>query len=391
VQKRWAGIALLLVVLAAQEIAFRFLFPLPELAGFNRIHYMPVGPAGKKVVAVRSLGMIVESSPDHRRVVETLNEYGFRDGRWRTRKAADERRAIFIGDSYVEGILASNGNTIPEVFRAEAAGRGLRVETMNMGVAASGLSSYAELLVDTVPAFHPDMVFVVVYANDLPDKLVVPQPRVFERHVSFTPRLVELFLMASRQEMLPYRWQWREERQSQPVPSPNNPWSDASFAEEYEKNVAPWILSAMKAGEFNPVRMGGSLYMERDLRTRFDIRPGLAALRDYSERYGSRLSVVYVPERGTVTNHYKQFEKEFSRLMPVDTDMTGPEYQMHRYLLRAQCAEVGVAFFDATDTIMREEMAGRHLYWDYDDHMRDDGYREVGKAIFDWWSQDVAP
>src|SRR5690349_24233919 len=119
-RKPWAGIALLLAILAVQEIVFRLVFPLPEVKGFNRIHYMPVGPAGKDVTAVRSIKMIVESSPDHVRVAEPLNEYGFRDGRWSVQKSVDETRVMFVGDSYVEGILATDGHTIPDAFRAEA-------------------------------------------------------------------------------------------------------------------------------------------------------------------------------------------------------------------------------------------------------------------------------
>ncbi len=98
--------------------------------------------------------------------------------------------------------------------------------------------------------------------------------------------------------------------------------------------------------------------------------------------------MVYVPERGTVTNHYKQFEKDYSRSLPTDLDMTVADYQLHRYLLRAQCARVGIDFLDTTDLIVAEEVAGRHMYLDFDDHMREIGYRTVGKAIFQWWSRD---
>ncbi len=65
-----AAILLLLTVVAAQEALLRFFFPLPELKGFNRIQYMPLGPAGKTDEAVRSIRMVVESSPDHVRVAE---------------------------------------------------------------------------------------------------------------------------------------------------------------------------------------------------------------------------------------------------------------------------------------------------------------------------------
>ena len=33
----------------------------------------------------------------------------------------------------------------------------------------------------------------------------------------------------------------------------------------------------------------------------------------------------------------------------------------------------------------REE-EGERMYWDYDEHMKPQGYRVVGEALYAWWS-----
>jgi len=385
--RRWRNGALsLLLCVVLQEFLLRFFFPLPEIKGFNRIDYMPVGLENRETTAIRSIRVVQESSPDGVSFSRSLNEYGFRGGRWRTRKAAGVVRTLFVGDSFVESDLVPDGLTIPEAYQAAAKRAGVSIEAMNLGVTGAGLASDVRLIVDTAPVFRPDQVFLVVYANDLPDQLDVPVPRTFGNYRLAKPRFVELVEMALKHEQLPWRWSWRETRFDQPVPSPSNPWSDRTFAEQNLRQVSPRMLAEMKAGRFNAFRVGGSRALAAGLQEPFDISGALAELRTFLAGFGATFAVIYIPERGTVTNHYRRFEQEYSLQMPKDTDLTGPAFQLHRRLLSAQCAAAGVPFFDSAELVRAAEDAGRHVYFDFDDHLNGAGGRFLGEAIFAWWS-----
>jgi len=365
---------------------------MPEYPGFNRILYMPVAPtapAGSAARAVRSIRIVKESLPDGVLVEQTLNEYGFR-GRMSIRRKGTDPRVVFFGDSFVEGAYVPDDETLPRAFEAQAVESGMRVEAINLGVAGGGFQWYPALILDTLPLLKPDALLLVVYANDLPAQPDLPVPRVFAPRPALAPWVPSLLAMAWRREQLPFRWSWRRERFFQPVPNPGNPWSRPDFVSENRGRVTQRIFDAMREGRFSPLRVGGSLYMEQALREPFDIRASLASFRQAAEAQGTRLAIVYLPERGMVTNYYQSFEREFGIGLPVETDMTAAPYQLHRALLADQCAQTGVAFLDLTEIIRAQEARGNHLYHDYDDHLSGKGDRLLGAAIFDWWRRLAA-
>lgn len=376
----------LLVVCALAEAFSRLVFCLPEHPDFNRILYMPIAPTqrgGGGARAIRSIRVVKESLPDGVLAEQTLNEYGFR-GRLRIRRTGTASRVVFIGDSFVEGAYIPDDATLPRAFEATAAEKGVRVEAINLGVAGGGFQSYPALVLDALHLLKPETIVLVVYANDLPAQPDMPVPRVFPPRPALEPWLPAVLAMAWRREQLPFRWSWRRERFYKPVPSPSNPWSSAEFQKENRARVSQRMFDAMREARFSSLRIGGSLYMEQALRVPFDLRAGLARLRNAVEEQQSRLAVVYLPERGMVTNYYKSFEREFSIGLPVETDLTTAPYQLHRVLLGDQCAETGLAFLDLTETIRAQEAHGNHLYHDYDDHLSSGGARLLGAAIFHW-------
>ncbi len=335
--RRWVlAISYTLAVFIFQESVFRFIFPLPDVDGFNRIHYMPVNPGSWHVTAIRNMKLIGQSSPDHVKVIQTLNEYGFRGQRWRTQKQHGTKRVFFVGDSFVFGDLVPDDETIPEGFRARALDASVTIDAMNLGIDGANMISYTELILDAVPLFEPDAVLVIMYANDLPTTTQEAQPRTFQRFKHTMPRLVQLLLMLKKHEMLPCRWGFKQVSFNQPVPSPNNPWSNEEFEAAHREDLTPRMLAAMKNGTFNPWRTSGSEYIEWALKAPFDVRDHLSFLQAYVEAHGARLLVAYIPERGMVTNYYQTFEHEYSLTLPVRTDMTQPAYQMHRQMLSAQ-------------------------------------------------------
>lgn len=373
-----------LVLCAFQEVVFRFLFPLPEV-DFNRINYMLVGHAGKDTKAIRNIKVMLASSPDQIRSIMTLNSYGFRDKNWQIAKTPGTERIFFVGDSFVEGDMASDDATIPKDFGEISAHGNIRVEAMNLGVSGSGFGEYLNLILDATPIFKPEWVFLVIYANDLPVPSISSRELTISTYDLFAPRLFQIFKMIRNHEMLPFRWPLRTIRFDQPVPNPNNPWSNTAYEQENKQYVTTSILTAMKKGDFNPARIGGSLYLEEALRTPFDITGILQFLQNFLREQHAQLCVFYIPERGQVTNFYRAYEKEYSIGFPEDIDLTQPEYQIHQRLLSEQCKRLGIRFLDLTPKIKAEETKGHHLYLHYDDHMTTKGYRLVAETMFDWW------
>jgi hypothetical protein len=382
--RRAAGVALYLVgLLVFQEAFFRWLFPLPELDGFNRVRYMPLGVSAAAPQPVRSLRLVYDSAPDHARSVHRLNYYGFRGRDWTVARRPGVTRVLFVGSSFVEGALAAERQTLPAVFERAAAGAGGRVEALNLGINAADWTHYDGMITDAVPAFRPDVVVLVLspIAYLVRQEDVVPRaPAVFARTPGRVPRLAVLAGMLARGEMLPLRWPLRSARVYQPVPDPNNPWTGNE--RDLAQAVEPFIADAILRGTFNPYRSGFNGHLARVLATPSDFSGELARLGGLVAAQGASLLVAYVPDRAQVSTWYTRFEKSYNLQHPEFVDLTQPAFQVNTRLLEEGCRRLGIPFVDLTPAVRREEDAGRHLYWDYDDHFRPEGYELLGKELW---------
>lgn len=263
----------------------------------------------------------------------------------------------------------------------------MEVEGLNFGIAGAGLRESMRILMDAVPVFGPDTVVLALYANDLPDNPPIPEPHRPRMTSRLKPRIFDVLSMWRRREMLSLRWNLRTTDFEAAVPDPNNPWSDPAFEARMSRHTTPEIREAMKRGDFSSYRIGGARSLVEALQTGIDIRYQLGALRDFCRRHSARLLVVYIPERSMVTNHYRRYEEAYSIGLPPTPDMTTPAFQRHRDELAVQCAELDIPFVDCTPWILREESVGHHLYWDYDDHLRPEGYDLLGRKLFRAWTQ----
>jgi lysophospholipase L1-like esterase len=371
----------LLGVLALQELALRLAFPLPELRGFNRIDYMRLASPEERR-PVRSLRIVWESAPDRARFEHGLNAYGFRDREWSLAREPGVSRVFVVGDSFVEGTMAADQETIPRAFEAAAARRGRRVEAMNLGVMGAELSHEFQLVYDAAPLFAPDAVLLVLFANDLPppafDLLRKPVSR-FDRRL---PRLAVVAGLLAGGEMPPLGWRSRAIPYHVPATDPRHPWHGRE--REVRARARADLAQAVLDGRFNPYRVGGAGYLEQALRTPVEVAEPLRILARFLARRGARLFVAYLPDRTQVTRHYARFEQA---LGADGTDRTAPDYQRHRRDLARDCRAARVPFLDLTPLLRREEARGHRLYWDYDDHMRARGYALVGEALFAWWDR----
>jgi len=379
-----------------QEVALRAIYPLREVLNFDRFSYslLEEHAAG---ASFRSLGHAAfswASDPDGFEFVHRLNLYGFRDDDWPLHGSAGVLRVAFVGDSLVEGFSAVAESAIPEVFEQLARKRGLKLATLNLGVGGAGLPQYERLVRDSVPLFRPDVVILVFYANDLdspprfdPGRLEGASKPEFSN--AWEPRLLYVLRHVRSRQPVPRRWTGRPFTYLQAVPDSRNPYSSEAMAIELDARVAPRLAEAMKQGRLNPWMASRFPAVRDTLARSVYVSAHLRAIDAYVERFGSDLFVVYLPFREQVSDRYLPFAVELSAWGAV-TSVMGEEFQKHARHLGQVCAALSIPFLDLTPGLRRLEAGGPALYWNYDDHLRDRGYRAAAELIFDWWRSTSA-
>lgn len=380
---------LLALWLGFQEAVVRTIFPLPAVTNFNRVNYAAFAREGaSSFLARRQPAMNAafrwNSKPDGASFVSQLNLYGFRDRPWRISPDRGTERVMFVGDSFTEGFMATDDETIPRGYARAANSAKRRAEAMNFGIGGNGLPEYLALIRDAVPLFRPQKLIVILYANDLP---FTPAAASWEKSplqpdylAQWKPRLLQTVERAARREPVPRRWHSPPALFVPVVPDPLNPWSDPppEFA-----RVDPAIAEAMRNGNFNPfvVDLLGKSGLE--LRTPIDLTQTLRELQSFARAHSTELLIVYLPFSTQVSDRYVPFQQKYATRHEVPS-LLGAPYQIHRQSLRRSCAELAIPFFDLTPLLRKAEEEGEHLYWDFDEHMHGPTYRRVGATIFRW-------
>jgi hypothetical protein len=383
--------AAVLLALAAGEVLFRVVFPLPEIANFNRVDYSELRRGVRDQPPLMNASIRWTSEPDGASYVHALNLYGFRDGTtWRLRPDPRRHRVMFLGDSFVEGMMAGDHETIPSVFQGVRSvlwhsHGGTPIEAMNFGMGGTGLGHYLRLAAAAIPLFRPRTVVLILYANDLPPPPLDPRwlspsfhPVRFKRWV---PRAAHVIRRTAKGRPVPRRWHTPPFSFFGAVPDPTNPLSDR--APGYEPFIEPALLDAMKRGTLNPYLSDHLARSAEALRQPVDVRPHLEALAALARREQSRLRVAYLPHSLQVSDYYMTFARRYAVEKTVSS-LTDTEYQQHAVSLAETCRALSLPFLDLTPALRREEDAGRHLYWDYDNHMRPAGYAFVANAVAEW-------
>jgi lysophospholipase L1-like esterase len=371
------------------EIAARIIFPLPEILNFSRARYTPMAASTEiqERPDLAHAAYTYESAPDGARFVHHLNLYGFRDRDW-SRARTRDRRVLFVGDSFTEGFGASDDETIPRVFEDAARKSNVDLEAWNLGIGAAGWPEYLGVVQEAVPAFHPDEVVVVLYANDMlallpldPAKAVAnfePQLRsVWEsRLVTAVARVIERRPLPLVGHRTPFPF-------FAPVPDITNPWTtnDAQLS----TMVQPAIADAMRAGRFNPFVVDETQSFARYLPDPVEVGGYMSFLKGFLDRRGIALRLAYIPYANQVSDYYRTFSQQYcSGAAP---SLVGFEYQLHASIIAGEAVRLGIPFLDLTPLLQGNESQGKHMYWDYDEHMRAAGYAAVARAIFEWDSK----
>lgn len=376
----------ILCVFLFQELVFRLCFPLPEIENFDRSLYKGDSNVTNSNKHLRNQNWYWESSVDTSvTFLHEMNNYGFRDKEWKIEKEEGKQRILFIGDSFIEGVMSAQDETIPKAFEDAANNE---YEVFNAGILGKGLNTYLQVLSDMGPVYKPDVVFFCIYANDLGQKApVIPEyylePTYFN---SFKPRLLEILHQYKARGPVFFKWFKKERPYLPKVPSESNPWTTNESG--LKKHVTPEIAHAMKEGKFNPHRTNAIFKEEHYLKQQPILGNMFPYLKYFSDKFNIELVIIYIPTRNQVTNHYYQFEKELSQLhFNEHTDLTAPKYQLHQQILKKESKQYGLQFIDLTEEIKTKELQGEHLYWNYDEHMKGEGYELLGKSILKQWKR----
>jgi len=386
------GVAIFLG-LALLEVAARIVFPLPAIGNFNRIEYAltAISPSMRNKHYLMNSTLAWTSEPDHAGSTMHLNLYGFRDAQWDVlHKRA--RRILFVGDSFVEGFMVADDETIPAVFARRARADGKTVEVFNLGIGAAGLSDYMKVIQDAVPALKPDEIVLVFYANDFAGEPPFTSERVrapFEPRYrpAWLPRIAQVTRRLISGEPVALRWHGEPKPFLAAVPDPTNPWT--TRAAELAPKVEPEIADAMRRATFNPHAVDELAEYAYQFQRVVDVTTHLTFLRDFLAARNVSLRLAYLPYPAQVSDYYVPFKHRFGGRSV--TSMSGPEFQVQAAHIAQVAKDLGLPFLDLTPQLRARDAAGERLYWDYDHHFRPAGYTFATNALYDWAAATTPP
>lgn len=401
-RRRLRRVVFVLVVLATlgagQELLFRWLFPIPEVTGFNRIAYQMLSDASPKLRESMRRGLACVdvrfvSQPDGFDELHRLNIYGFRGPDFIIDPPVGRRRVLVIGDSVAEGQGAPEAATIAAVLERRLAALGVEAEVLNLGVVAANLPRVARLTRDATALLRPSDVVLVLYANDLPALPVDPAldgpPPVYPRRVTpwWIPRVIELGIRLGEGRPIYRRWPRPVLPYFPAVPDPGNPWSRG---EALPVGIDSKVHRAMVEGAINPWLVEQMRSMPAMLS--FDYAQGLSPdgylgrIDAWCLAVGARLVVAYVPFCGVVDRHYAaSLVKLGMDRATADSLADDPVYRKQVKELASVCGRLGIAFVETTDALIAAERLGARQFWEYDTHPRPAGYGTIGSQIAEAW------
>jgi lysophospholipase L1-like esterase len=398
-RRRFLFIAVILtVILGGQELLCRWLFPLPEVYGFNRINYTPLDYFSPEFKEARRRGLCNvrirwESAPDGYAFDHSLNLYGFRGPNFSIAPPRDRPRLLFVGDSFVEGCGAADDDTLPAQFQ-RALDAAHPAEVINLGVAGADLPEYARLVQDGASLLRPQAVFLVMCANDLPadpmPRLPLEAPTITPRNL-WVPRAWEAFVRYEAGLAIPRRWPSGPFPFFAAVPSSANPLT----AKEPPANIDPAVRDAMRQGKANPWQGAGQLYeqmLKHDFKKRGSAAEWLAQIATSCRHYQARLMVVYIPHYTTANPLYFAGQNRLGgTTYGPKTDWARAPYRSQQHHLRQVCADLDLPMLDTTDAFIAAEQTRGRLFWPVDGHCNPAGYRLLSEICARFLTDGTLP
>ena len=328
-----------------QETLIRVCFPLPELQNLDRVHYKYLRKGSHSLPHLRNRDHYWQSALDTNIVfTHEMNSYGFRGKEWLIEKKENTKRYIFFGDSFTEGIMANQNETIPEGFLKAATLP--NIEVFNAGMLGLNLDAYLQLSTDLIPIYKPDAIFICIYANDLGKEEPLIPELVLEPdyYNTLKPRAIELLQQAKKRGPIPFRWSAKKYSYTFNAQNEHSPWHKNE--KELTPHVDPEVIPYMKNGTFIPFKTNAFLREERQYKQPAKLGDAIPYIKYLTDKYKVEPIIVYIPARNQVTKHYYPFEKKFCVLKCSDTmDLTQPEYNKHRITLAKECHKIRYSIY----------------------------------------------
>ena len=307
--KRKQLVAYIISLFIFQEIFFRLIFPIPEVSNFDRVKYMELMNHFVEADYSRNQTWHWQSSLDTAVVFDhNMNLYGFRDKDWNLQKPSGKKRILFIGDSFVEGVMAADDEQITDYFKYKDINN--QYDVLNIGIAGIGLNVHLQLSADVIPMLKPDIAVLCLYANDM-GKSAPKVPSHFlepELYNQLTPRVVEVFHQINYHGALIPGWGGKNKDYIKAVPDSTNPWT--SYEELFSNQINPKVAKEMKAGKLNPFLVNAFLKEENFLSSPPLLGETVPFFQYTCKKNGVKPIIVYIPSRNQVTDYYYKFERE---------------------------------------------------------------------------------
>ncbi len=232
------------------------------------------------------------------KIPEKMNNEGFRDRDFVKEKTPGRTRIAILGDSFTEGWMGPREAAFPRLLETDL---GTGYEILNFGLANRSPLRYLALYAQIVRKYHPDIVIVCLYSNDVKedddlksyvqfDAYGVPSHFDYERYFRHTPRMPQ-----TKWEKRKDRWQWFFCQHSRLFPY-------ISVAFTVDPEFRHRILDAAPAASFDALWVNTEGY--------------LRTLREIVEGDGSKIILAYAPDLGDFNNpnpllsHTKTFADE---------------------------------------------------------------------------------
>jgi hypothetical protein len=300
----------------------------------------------------------------------TYNEEGFRD-----QYSSGNESIIVLGDSFAEGVLASDDETYP--YLLDRWNRNTAFENYGMKGYGTGneLLTYRNIHNET----EHDLVILTFYAgNDMRNNV---NPNNNPLKPNFTVQNGSLVLSRP-----PYEPNGSSETDQEPPTREgiylilNHPTVNAGqkFLRGSTETY-PFIWSGVRAlGERTGTRYSPTPPTDDELQTRLRLTRHLVQEINRTQP-ASELLVLYIPERGEVNRDKPQrYRYEDGK----------PYWDAQRQMLKNVSANSSaVHYLDATPRLRSEHKAGNRMYGRINGHLDDQGYRTVAKLTDRWLRQ----
>jgi lysophospholipase L1-like esterase len=329
-------------------------------------------------------------------ITATINNLGFRDHRFETRRD-NTYRIVVIGDSFTFGWGVEGDESWPKVLERTLRARGVSVEVANLGKPGAGPVEYAAAAERALPLLKPDLVVVgVLQGEDLAQSLPpaagatgvagVPGVKSVAREAlsAAYPNVIGL-VRARQARFQDVRPVWQDVARSSLQQWSSDPSSDKLA--RYER-LSPDVKERFLSGDVNPGMVWNAVeHPDYFAMTLDPARPDnkasvqrmsamLVRIEAAARSVEASTLVVSVPYGPYLNDRYVAS----LRHLGYELDESAASSDAPDAAIRAAASGVGLPFCEVT-AVFRDRTGSGELYFPYDHHFTAAGQALFGESI----------